>query len=455
MRATFVQGSASLRMRSARWGLAALGLLMLISAGRAGDPRRNHIVSVVDRVKGSVVNIHSERTVRGPAVEELLKHKPLQNRVNGMGTGIVIDPRGYVVTNFHVVEDVSTLRVRLGDRTTYPARVIARDKPNDLALIKVDLDRMLPVIPIGTAEDLMVGEDVIAIGNAYGYDYTVTRGIVSAVKRDVSLNREISYKSLIQTDASINPGNSGGPLLNIHGELVGVNVAIRAGAQGISFAIPVETVIKAAASMFRARNQNLWHGIVPRDEVTSGEDYRVRRSLVVGTIETGSPADKAGFRAGDLIVKIGNEPTRCTLDLERCVFGHAAGDLLPITYRRDGSVRTADLVLARHEHAPVTKDVVWTRLGVKFKQASTRQVSTVNKQLNGGLEVVDVRGDSTAAKAGIKPGDILIGLHQWETVTLENVIFVLSHRDLATFQPLSFYLVRAGQIHRGWLHQLD
>src|SRR5207248_761324 len=147
------------------------------------------------------------------------------------GTGIIIDPRGYIVTNQHVVEDVNLIRVRLADGSTASARVLARDSEADLALLKIDAAKPLPVIPLGTATDLMVGETVIAIGNAYGYDHTVTVGVVSAVKRDVTLNKELSYKSLIQTDASINPGNSGGPLLNINGDLVGANVAIRAGVQ--------------------------------------------------------------------------------------------------------------------------------------------------------------------------------------------------------------------------------
>src|SRR5262249_10808566 len=160
------------------------------------------------------------------------------NRVNGMGTGIIIDPRGYIVTNQHVIEDVSVLRIRLADGSTYIASVFARSPEMDLAIIKIDAREPLPIVLLGTATDLMLGETVIAIGNAFGYEHTVSVGVVSALKRDVSLNKDMSYKSLIQTDASINPGNSGGPLLNVHGELVGVNVAIRAGAQNIGFAIP-------------------------------------------------------------------------------------------------------------------------------------------------------------------------------------------------------------------------
>src|SRR5262249_4504871 len=151
----------------------------------------------------------------------------------------------YIVTNHHVIEDVSMLRVRLANGTTALATVAARQPELDLGLLKIDVNQPLQVMPLGTAADLMVGETVIAIGNAYGYEHTVSVGVVSAIKRDVTLNKDMAYKSLIQTDASINPGNSGGPLINIHGELVGVNVAIRAGAQGIGFAIPADHMVRS------------------------------------------------------------------------------------------------------------------------------------------------------------------------------------------------------------------
>src|SRR5260370_6514904 len=229
-------------------GIWFLGCLFFgFATGRvwAGDPRRTPVVEAVDSVRGGVVNIHSERTVMGPAFEELFSLSPSQNGINGMGTGVLVDPRGYIVTNHHVVEDVHVIRVRLGDSSTYSARVLARDPDADLALLKIDAGRPLPVMPLGTGKDLMVGETVIAIGNDYGYEHTVTVGVVSALKRDVVLNKEISYKGLIQTDASINPGNSGGPLLNINGEMVGVNVAIRPRPPGLSFAIPADNMTSA------------------------------------------------------------------------------------------------------------------------------------------------------------------------------------------------------------------
>src|SRR5262249_37788488 len=145
-------------------------------------------------------------------------------RISGMGTGVILDPRGFVLTNQHVVDKVQGIEVHLNDGTTYPARLLDQDEAMDLAMLKVDAGRPLPAIALGSSADLMVGEDVITIGNAYGYENTVSVGIVSALNRNVTLSDEQVYRNLIQTDACINPGNSGGPLLNIEGELIGINV---------------------------------------------------------------------------------------------------------------------------------------------------------------------------------------------------------------------------------------
>jgi serine protease Do len=271
---------------------AALGLFLpALSAATPVHARRTVIVEVVERVKAAVVNIHSERTVRGPGPDETQTVAP-SGRVNGMGTGIIIDSRGYIVTNHHVIEDVSLLRVRLSDGSSHSARVLARDPESDLALLKIDAGRPLPTLPLGTASDLMVGETVIALGNAYGYEHTVTVGVVSAIKRDVTLNKEVSYKSLIQTDASINPGNSGGPLLNINGELVGVNTAIRAGAHGIAFAIPVDSMLRVVADLLSIRKRNgTWHGLVYRDRLDAADAGKIQVSSAAGDGGSAAKAD--------------------------------------------------------------------------------------------------------------------------------------------------------------------
>jgi serine protease Do len=431
------------------------------AAASAGKSRSNWKVDVVKRVGDAVVSIHSERTVQGPSAEELFALSPSQNRINGMGTGILIDPRGYIVTNHHVVEDVNLIRVRLADGTAASARVLARDAESDLALLKIDVGRALPVIPLGTAADLQVGEDVLAIGNAYGYDHTVTVGVVSAVKRDVTLNKEISYKALIQTDAAINPGNSGGPLLNVNGELVGVNVAIRAGAQGIGFAIPVDTMMRVAADMMSVRRRNgTTHGLAVSDRVEGAADgdgeAAPRRSLVVDRVDAGGPGERAGVQRGDVVVHAGDLAVACGLDLERALLDRPAGERVPLVLRRGGQEVHLDLALQAADRAgPSAAEVVWQKLGVRLQPVSAELVAHSNQQLHGGLLVVDVRADGAAGKAGIQRGDVLVGLHQWEMLTPDNVVFVLTHPDLASFNPLRFYIVRAGQVHRGWLQQVE
>ncbi|MFM7152441.1 MAG: trypsin-like peptidase domain-containing protein, partial [Gemmataceae bacterium] len=432
---------------------------------RGWNPRQSPVVDVVRRVKDSVVNIHSERTVRAPAAEELFSLTPSQHRVNGMGTGIIIDPRGYIVTNQHVVEDVSLLRVRLGDGTTVSARVVARDVEHDLALLKINAPRPLPVMPLGTSKDVQVGETVAAIGNAYGYDHSVTVGVVSAIGRDVTLNKDVRYRSLIQTDASINPGNSGGPLVNMAGELIGVNVAIRAGAQGIGFAIPVDTMIGVAGTLLaqtRQRGNAASFGVLVRDEV--GESASKRQAIVD---QAEGPAAKAGLKKGDVLVKIGDVAIASQLDVERGLLEKDAGSKVDVVVRRDGRDQTLAVTL---EAPPATENrtdatlasangagtaatnQVWRSLGFRpFTVQNPGEITRAFPQLHGGLLIGEIRPESPAARAGLKTNDILVGLHQWEMLTLDNINFVLNHPERATFSPLRFFILRGGQIHRGWL----
>jgi serine protease Do len=477
MRAHHIVGAAAVLT-------AAIAFLPARVLAAPPNPRRTAVVEVVERVRAAVVNIHSERTVRGPAAEELFAHTPSQNRINGMGTGILIDPRGYLVTNQHVVEDVSVIRVRLSDGTTHSARVLTRDHDSDLALLKIDVSRPLPTMPLGTSSDLMVGETVIAIGNAYGYEHTVTVGVISALKRDVTLNKEISYKQLIQTDAAINPGNSGGPLLNVNGELIGVNVAIRAGAQGIGFAIPVDSMLRTTADMLSVRRRNgTWHGLVCRDCVGEPEGEKgttmpeasatekavshavtapvpaasLARWLLVERAEASSPASRAGLQAGDIVLRAGDLQVSCGLDLERAFLDRPAGDAVPLVIRRKGEEKSLKLVLQPVEQAgvPAGAELIWRKLGIRLTPVGAETVAQNNQQLHGGLAIVELEPAGLAAKAGVQRGDILVGLHQWETLTVENVNFVLTHPDLHTFHPLRFFIIRGGQIHKGWFQQVE
>jgi serine protease Do len=428
--------------------VAAAGPAAPSWAGEPGSPRRDEIVSVVDRVKGAVVNIHSERTV-SPGADDPFRSAVQPQRVNGMGTGIVLDPRGYIVTNHHVVDDVQSLRVRLVDGTTCPARVLAIDKEADLAVIKIDPPRPLPVVPLGTATDLMLAERVIAIGNAFGYEHTVTIGHVSAMKRDVTLNKEMSYKSLIQTQAPINPGNSGGPLFNKLGEVVGVNVAIRAGAQNIAFAIPVDAMIVRAADMLSARKRSgLSHGLIVDDKTARpAEDGAVRRWVAVERVEPGSAGGDAGFLPGDVIEQAGDVAVSTSIDFERAFLERAGSTPVKVRVRRGAEPKDLTITLVAAREAPaVAADVVWKRIGLRVTPVGAAAVALVDRQLRGGLLVQDLAGGSPAARGGLQKGDVVIGFHLWEAITLDNVTFVLNHKDLASFLPLKAYYVRDGRV---------
>ena len=359
-----------------------------------------------------------------------------------------------ITTNQHVIDDVTALRIRLSDGVSVNATVIARNPELDLAIIKIEPPAGLSVAPIGTATDLMVGETVIAVGNAYGYEHTVSVGVISALKRDVSLNENMAYKSLIQTDASINPGNSGGPLVNINGELVGVNVAIRAGAQGIGFAIPVDHMVGAVCQMLKARRRgSAYDGLVCRDLLQQSSDGLVRK-VIVDRVDASSPAESSGLVSGDVILKVGDIKFASGIDVERGLLDRKPGDKIAMVVQRGNQEKSVVLALASGDQKirPASaSDIVWQKLGVQFSPVASENVARINNQLHGGLEITSINAAGVAAKAGLKKGDVLVGLHTWETINVENVRFVLTHDDLANFNPVPFFIIRGGQIRKGTL----
>ncbi|HEV3003921.1 MAG TPA: trypsin-like peptidase domain-containing protein, partial [Pirellulales bacterium] len=361
-------------------------------------------------------------------------------RVNGMGTGVIIDPRGYVMTNHHVVDGVKRISVTTADHDSYIATLVSHDPQTDLAIIKIDPDGPLPVINIGTSCDLLLGETVVAVGNAFGYEHTVTKGIISALHRTVQVSDAQNYDDLIQTDASINPGNSGGPLLNVDGQMIGLNVAVRAGAQGIGFAIPTDKVMEVAAELLSAKRlQHTWHGVVARTKVEPA-----RSEVVVGAIDAESPAARCGIKPGDVIKSIDDQTVSRSLDLERAVLGRAAGEEVAVTVERKGQPLELAMVLAKAPKADdETGDPSWDLLGLALKPMPNKQFRQMHRgRYNGGLTVVNVRADSPAAKQGIRKGDVLVGMHVWETVKLSDVSYILERPDFDQLGPLKFYILR-------------
>ena len=262
-----------------RFALVVTALGLLSDGTRAGsDSRRTAVVEAVEKVQRCVVSISSEKKAASHSRWPFSAEENQHPRVSGMGSGVLIDGRGYILTNHHVVDKVQGIEVQLFDGTTYPARVLQYDPIMDLAVLKVDADRPLAAIEIGTSSDLMVGETVITIGNAFGYENTVSVGIISALHRDVTLSDDQVYRNLVQTDACINPGNSGGPLINVDGQLIGINVAVRAGAQGIGFALPIDEVKRVATEMLSTRRLvSTWHGLVASEQRKGNK--RRRRDL--------------------------------------------------------------------------------------------------------------------------------------------------------------------------------
>jgi serine protease Do len=416
--------------------------------------RRTPVVEAVQKIQASVVSISSEKKAASTSRWPFTAEENARPRVSGMGTGVIIDGRGYILTNHHVVDKVQGIEVHLQDGTSYPARVLQHDETTDLAMLKVDAGRLLPAVAIGTSSDLMVGETVITIGNAFGYENTVSVGIISALKRNVTLSDEQVYRNLIQTDACINPGNSGGPLVNIDGELIGINVAVRAGAQGIGFALPIDDVKKVAVEMMSTRRlAAIWHGLIA-DELVNAKKGRL---VVLADVQPGSPAEAAGFKPGDCVVRVGDLHVTTPLDIERGLL-----DAFP------GRPTRVEIVRGGHEQAlaldvkPVPRvtqvqaepvEQVWRVLGVRTMAVSPEYVVAASPKLRGGLYVQAVSPGSPAEAAHIQKGDILVGMNvgirHWETIRPENVLFILRQPEVAHSLALPFYVVRRNGIHQG------
>ncbi len=319
---------------------------------------------LAERLSPAVVNIRVTKVERtglaGPGVEEDAPFGPYFERffgkgpqgrpvpMRGAGSGFIVSPDGYVVTNNHVVEGAREIVVTLADRAEYPATVVGRDPKTDLALLKIHPTKDLPAVALGDSDRLRVGDWVVAIGNPFGLANTVTAGIVSAKGRVIGAG---PYDDFIQTDASINPGNSGGPLFNLRGEVVGINTAVVASGQGIGFAIPVNTVkrvvpeLKAAGRVARG-----WLGIAVQ-EVTADLQKTLalpdRKGALVADVAVGGPAERGGVRRGDLIRRYDGKPVEDSAHLPAAVAATPAGKKVTMTVLREGKEQDLAVTIGR------------------------------------------------------------------------------------------------------------
>jgi serine protease Do len=369
-----------------------------------------------------------------------------------MGSGVIIDSRGYILTNQHVVQDVARIEVTLHDGSKFIGRLIDRDPATDLALVKIDSQRALPVIHFGTSSDLMRGEKVVAIGNPFGYQHTVTEGIISALHRDIPINGAQEYQDLIQTDASINPGNSGGPLVNIDGDMIGLNAAVRVGAQGIGFAIPVDKALDVAANMIAANRK---HGIeLPFDVQTSAAEGRTEVRVCRLRTQSSLPVGD-----GDCIKRIGDRPVRNRLEYELALIDHTPGQEVEIELAVGGQSRverlkpgvraTAGVTLASTRNVEPIVAQAWNVFGVRLKPAGGSQIQSVDSSYSGGLQVVAVRDNSPADLAQLRTGDILVGLLEWQTSTWNNLEWVFNSEEMKRSDKPEFRIIRGTSVYKG------
>lgn len=428
------------RLSFCAWFVTCCTVFAAVSSGYEPDLRRTALVQAVSKTLPSTVNIYGKKKVEvGSSIVGSVNHR----EVNGMGTGVILDQSGLILTNHHVVADIDRIHVKISPSLDSPthefiASVVAFDSRSDLALIQIKTDLRLPVIHFGTSSDILLGEPVAAIGNAYGYEDTITRGVISAKKRRVQLNDEQFYENLLQTDASINPGNSGGPLINILGETIGINAAVRVGAQSIGFAIPTNDALLIVNNMLK-KQCSLKIGDTA--EFRTIFENRSPKCLV-HEISDASPLYQAGLRSGDILTSIGGESTQWAHDGYRHLLTAKANEELVLQLIRDDSpveITLSSMAATTTAH-PVAKDA-WNRMGIRAISIN-KKFNTKKTSYRGGLKVLEVRTDSPADKQGIQPGDIILGIHKWETLTLDNLSFVLDNIIVRNRDSVSFYVYR-------------
>jgi len=417
---------------------SAAALVTAPASGLAPTPATFDVAALAERVTPMVVNITVKETVTLTSANEPFdffgrgREAPDRERTRvGVGTGFIIDPDGYVVTNEHVVHDADELSVRLSNEREYEAEVVGRDRKLDLALIKLKGASNLPAVAFGSSDELRVGESVLAVGNPYGLGHTVTLGIVSAKARAIGAG---PYDDFIQTDASINPGNSGGPLFNWKGEVIGINAAIRAGANGIGFAIPINS-LKDILPQLRAR------GFVERGklglvfqplttDLARALSLDGTKGALVSEMEANGPAARAGIKAGDVITAVNGTAIGHAEDLPRTIAKNAPGTKVNVTVFRAGKSQEVAVTLDKlrdDDAGPVQKapgkpgtTQPADKLGIQVSDAQSGGVR-VDKvtgnahDLGPGDVIVDVNGtpvaDTTALRAAlakVKPGTMAL-----------------------------------------------
>ncbi|GBE02580.1 MAG TPA: DegQ family serine endoprotease [Nitrospirae bacterium] len=432
---------------------------------RVGDTSKA-FSEVVDVVSPAVINISTTKTVKREAPSFLddsffdffnpFHKSPRKWKEQSLGSGVVVSDDGYIVTNNHVIEHADEIKVTLYDRRVFKAKIVGVDPKTDIALIKIN-DKNLPTIPWGNSDNLKVGEFVLAIGNPFGLSNTVTMGIVSAVGRaNVGI---ADYEDFIQTDAAINPGNSGGPLVNVHGELVGINTAIfsrSGGYQGIGFAVPSNMVRLVMEQLLKkGKVTRGWLGVTIQDltpELAGTFGLSKTAGALVSDVFKGSPAQKAGIKRGDIIVELNGREVRSVSMLRNQVAQSKVGSEVELKYVRDKEKKRVKVLIAElpGEFTEVSSSAPeedgnkggLTGLSVtELTPAIARQLG-VNAN-EGGVVVMEVDEGSPAREAGIKKGDIIQEVDRHKIRTYEDWKVAISR--IGNTEMLVVFINRGGR----------
>jgi serine protease Do len=338
---------------------------------------------------------------------------PRESRQTSLGSGFIIDKDGFILTNNHVVERTDEIKVMLANGTEYDAEIVGRDPKTDLALIRIEAEEDLKPLPMGDSEELEVGDWVLAIGNPFAFNHTVTAGIVSAKYRNLGAG---AYDNFIQTDASINPGNSGGPLLNTQGEVVGINSAIvsqSGGSIGIGFAIPINMAKDLLPQLKKGKVIRGWLGVMIQGitpELKESFELKEEEGALVSEVTLGGPADEAGIKEGDVIVTFDGKKIQEMSDLPMIVASTPVGKIVTVEVIREGKKKRFDVKIAELEEGieeGETQEEEKRDLGMTVDEITPSMARQLGLSDERGVVVVRVESNSPAEKAGIARGDVI------------------------------------------------
>ena len=426
---------------SSFFALVSLLLALILPQPGYGlqSERESPVVRAVRKVSPAVVNISSSYEVRkranpfsgfgmNPFFEEFFKdffdpRFEQRRERTSLGSGVIIDgKRGFILTNAHVIERAGKIKVVLQDEREFEAKIVGADPDSDLAVLKIGSQKLLPSIEMGSSDDLMIGETVIAIGNPFGFSHTVTTGVISAVNRSLRAEDKV-FLDFIQIDASINPGNSGGPLLNINGDLIGINTAIYAKAQGIGFAIPINKAKKIISDLIQFGEViQAWIGITVQNldaELARYLKVPGKKGVMVQAVEPQSPARKAGLQEGDIILAIDKKKIASLREFWSVKKTYAAGDSLKARIWRDGEIKN---IRVKTKMFPIelAEELAFRLMGIRVEDLTRKNRRHYRISVRQGVVISEIDSRSHLANTGVRPGDVIRQIDDIATTNKED-----------------------------------